>query len=118
MQCTKISPEFQCQGQRSKSPGTKTRLALPTPMGAYEWYALAANNVQQQRTGPFRGCQGVFSGACVCNIGARGCDPAPVLRRWENQRMLSSCCESPTYSRFSVGNYVARMNLFGNFVGQ
>jgi len=38
------------------------RLALPTPPGAYEWYALAVNSVQQQRTGPFRGCQRVFSG--------------------------------------------------------
>jgi len=27
-----------------------------------EWYALVTNTVLQQRTGPFRGCQGVFSG--------------------------------------------------------
>jgi len=39
------------------------RLALRTPPGAYEWYAIAANSVRH--TGPFRGCQGVFSGACV-----------------------------------------------------
>jgi len=47
------------------SPGTKKRLALPTPQGAYECYALAANSVVQQRTGPFRGCHAVFSAACV-----------------------------------------------------
>jgi len=36
------------------------RLALPTPPGAYEWYALAASSMQQQQMGPFHGCQGVF----------------------------------------------------------
>jgi len=56
--------------------GQQTRLALPTPAGAYEWYALAAKSVQQQRRGPFRGCHGVL-GSCV-------------VRQWENQRMLSS----------------------------
>jgi len=64
------------KGARSRSPGTKkTRLALPTPPpGAYEWYALAANSVQQH------------SGQAH-SMAARG-----VLRRWrwENQRMLSS----------------------------
>ena len=53
--CAKISPEFECQVQRSKVKVTrdkKGRLALPTPPGAYEWYALAVSSVQQQ-TGPF-----------------------------------------------------------------
>jgi len=35
------------------------RLAMPTPPGVYECYALAANSMQQQQTAPFRGCQGV-----------------------------------------------------------
>ena len=35
--------------------GQKMRLALPA---AYKWYALAANNVTQQQTGPFCRCRG------------------------------------------------------------
>jgi len=62
------SDEFECQGQRSRSPGTKTRCALPSPPAPYEWYALAANNVRQQRTGPFRRCRGMISGACVWSM--------------------------------------------------
>jgi len=53
--------------------GQKMCLALPTPLHAYKWYALAANHVQQQRTGPFRGCHGVFFEAWLCSIGAWGC---------------------------------------------
>jgi len=52
------SDEFECQGQRSKikvTAGTKNALCTPA---ACEWYALAANNVTQQRTGPFRRCRG------------------------------------------------------------
>ena len=81
MHYTKISPEFECQGQRSKVKVTRDKkmpLALLTPPGAYEWYALAANNVQQHRRAHFVAVRSVF-----------GCRP-PVLRRWENQRMLSS----------------------------
>jgi len=102
--CTKILVEFEFGDQRLKVKVTRDKNAFSvadTP-GAYEWYALAANSLQQQRTGLFRGCQGVFSGACVrCVFGESSlalvskyvmqlCRP-PVLRRWENQRMLSSC---------------------------
>jgi len=59
------SDEFECQGQRSRSPGTKMRSALPSPPTATEWNALAANNVINQQTGPFRRCQGVISAFCV-----------------------------------------------------
>jgi len=82
--------------------GQKNALsAAANPPSAYEWYAIAANSVQQERTGPFRGCQGVFSGACVRCMSAESslalvskqlmqlCRPL-VLRRWENHRMLSS----------------------------
>jgi len=67
------SDDFECQCQKSKVKVTrdkKTHLALTSPLVAYEWYALAANNVRQQRTAPFRPCQGVISGACVrCMFG-------------------------------------------------
>jgi len=44
VQCTKILSDFEfgVKGQTSRSPWTKTRLALPTPPGAYEWYAQTA----------------------------------------------------------------------------
>jgi len=38
------------KGQKSRSLGTKNALSVAnTHPGAYEWYALAASNVQQQR---------------------------------------------------------------------
>jgi len=37
--------EFECEGQRSRSPVTKTRLALQSPLAAYKWYVLAANGL-------------------------------------------------------------------------
>jgi len=49
---------------RSRSPG-KTRSALPSPPAATEWKTLAVNDVTQQRTAPFRRCQGMISAACV-----------------------------------------------------
>jgi len=52
--------------------GQKTCLALPTPSGAYEWYALAANSMQQQQAGPFYGCQGVFCSCAVRQLYAGG----------------------------------------------
>jgi len=55
-------------GQRSKIKVTRDKKALSaanTHPSAYEWYALAASSVQQQRTGSFRGCRGVTSAACV-----------------------------------------------------
>jgi len=58
------SDEFEGQGQRSRSAGTKNALSAPvTPPAAHEWYALAANNVQQQRTalgGDFGGLHAVY----------------------------------------------------------
>jgi len=50
--------EFECQGQRSRSPVTKTTCALPSPPAATEWNALAANDVTHQQKGPFRRCRG------------------------------------------------------------
>jgi len=60
------SDEFEYQGQRSRSTGTKTHCALPSPPAATEWNALPGNNVMQQQTGPFRRCRGrLISAACV-----------------------------------------------------
>jgi len=59
------SDEFECQGQMSRSPGTKTCCALPSPPAATEWNAFATNNVRQQQTVPLRRYQGVISARCV-----------------------------------------------------
>jgi len=64
--CTKISPKFEIGGLKVKVTwDRKTCLALPTSPGCIRMYAFSANSVQRQRTGPFCGYQGVFSGACV-----------------------------------------------------
>jgi len=55
--------EFECQGQGHQ--GQKMSCALMSPPAAYEWYALAATIVKQQRTWPFHRCRGVISGACM-----------------------------------------------------
>ena len=64
------SDEFECQGQRSRSPGTKMRCALPSPPAATEWNALAANNVKQQQTGHSVAAGGWFrQPACgLCSV--------------------------------------------------
>ena len=62
------SDEFECQIQRSRSPGTKTRYALPSPPAATEWNALTENSVTHQQTGPFRRCRAVISAACVRSV--------------------------------------------------
>jgi len=43
----------------------KPRCALPSPLAATEWNALAANNVMQQQKGPFRHCGDVILWACM-----------------------------------------------------
>ena len=53
------------KGQRSRSSGTKTCCALPSPAAATEWNAFATNNVRQQQTVPLRRYQGVISARCV-----------------------------------------------------
>ena len=55
------------KSQRSRSPWTKTLYALSSPPAAMEWNALAANNIMQQQTGPFRRCQGSFRRP-VCSL--------------------------------------------------
>jgi len=57
--------EFEGQGQRSRSPGTKRARHSRQPPAATKWNALAADDVTQQRTAPFRRCRGVISAACV-----------------------------------------------------
>ena len=61
------SDVFEYQGQRSKVKLTRDKNALSaadTPVRSNGMRSLK-NSVQQQRTGLFPGCQGVFSGACV-----------------------------------------------------
>jgi len=55
VQKSRPSLNVKVKGQGHPGP----RLAMPTPPGVYECYALAANSMQQQQTAPFRGCQGV-----------------------------------------------------------
>jgi len=56
------SDEFECQGQRSRWPRTKTHCPVPSPppLAVTESNALTANNVMQQQTGPFRRRRGWF----------------------------------------------------------
>jgi len=78
VQCTKISPEFECQGQRSKVKAAEDK--KNEKVRHFVW---------ESSSGARFSC-GSFSGAV---LGA-------LLRRWENQRMLSSsylcsCCYVP-----------------------
>jgi len=69
--------------------GQKNALSAADTPGAYEWYALAANSVQQQqRMGPFRGCQGCFLGL-VCATSVLG---DAVLRQFYAGGKISACC--------------------------
>jgi len=52
------SLNIKVKGQRPRSPGTKTRCPLPSPTATTEWNALAANDVTQRQTAPFRRCRG------------------------------------------------------------
>ena len=70
MHCTKISPEFKCQGQRSRSPGTKNALSAASPLGAYDWYALAADSSSGwAHFMAARGCCAVVSSVCSMLVG-------------------------------------------------
>ena len=53
------SLKVKVKGQGHK--GQKMRIALLMPLSAYEWYAIAVNSVQQQQTGPLRGCHGCYA---------------------------------------------------------
>jgi len=53
------SSNVKVKGQGHK--GQKMRIALLMPLSAYEWYAIAVNSVQQQQTGPLRGCHGCYA---------------------------------------------------------
>jgi len=79
VQCTKISPEFECQGQKSGSPGTKKALSAADAPGCARMVWARCKQRAAAADGPISWLIG----------GVFGCRP-PVLRRWENQRMLSS----------------------------
>jgi len=70
VQKSRLSSNVKVQGWGNQ--GQKMRIALPTPPGAYEWYVLTANSMQQQRTGPFYGCQGVLRSCVVRQFYAGG----------------------------------------------
>jgi len=67
--CTKISSKFECQGQRSRSSGTKKRKSAAFCLRFVLWGVVLVRHFFPEP----------FSGA--------------LLRRWENQRMLSSSCK-------------------------
>jgi len=54
------SEAFEYQGQRSRSPGTKTRCTFRSPPPATEWNAHAAADVTHQQTVLFHRCRGVI----------------------------------------------------------
>jgi len=66
--------EFECQGQRSRSPGTKNVLCTQnTPAMCMEWNALVADNVAQAAGAMIQLLlRAVFAGICVqCLAGYR-----------------------------------------------
>ena len=70
--------EFECQHQRSRSLWTKTALSAADIPG---WVGMVGDRCkqrEQQRIGPFRGCQGVF---CSC-----------VIRHFYAGGKISACC--------------------------
>ena len=74
--CSKVKVKGQSHQRQ------KTRLALLTPPAAYEWYALAENSMQQQRTTPYGPCRGMTLGACVPFIFGSSdidCIPNPTI---------------------------------------
>ena len=77
MHCTKISPEFECHGQRSKVKVTRDKkqrkTAESSPLTMHS-RACAVGRTQQAAT----------DDTIAWPPGGDG------LRRWENQRMLSS----------------------------
>jgi len=75
LHCTKISPEFECEGQRSRSPGQKMK-SLPFCAGVVLCAAVLVRHFVRQ---------------WPSWLGRPS-----VLRRWENQRMLSSCFDTVT----------------------
>ena len=81
MHCTKISPEFECQGQRSRSPETKNALsATDNPRVCTDGMRLLQTDADAAAAdGPILWLPG---GVFRCHL--------PVLRQWENQRMLST----------------------------
>jgi len=54
------------KGQRHQ--GQKTRCPVPSLPPTTEWNALAANNVTQRQTAPFRRCRGVITLALVIRL--------------------------------------------------
>ena len=85
MQCTKISPEFDSQGQRSKVKVSrdKRKTAESSPLTVHS-RACAVGRTQQAAT----------DDTIAWPPGGDG------LRRWENQRMLSSCHLKPFYTQY------------------
>ena len=58
-----VSDQFECEGQKSKVKVTREKQRAMNSRhspAVCEWYALAANNVKQQYTGPFHRCRGRF----------------------------------------------------------
>ena len=98
MHCTKISHDFECQGQRSKLKvirDKKRKTAESSPLTMHsKACASCAERCTQQQTIPLhaaRGLQGDGSTRRRRLVGAvLGGLRLTVVRWWENQRMLSS----------------------------
>ena len=54
------SDEFECHGQRSRSPGTKTRLALPSPLGSVRMVCAHCKHRAAVADGTTAWLRGVF----------------------------------------------------------
>ena len=87
MHCTKISPEFECQGQRSKVKVTRNKrtTAESSPLTMHS-KACAVRCVDDTIAGDRVTAVHADGGLWERSSGALR---PPVLRRWENQRVLS-----------------------------
>jgi len=108
--CTKISPEFECQGQRSRLPGTKknktaesSTLTMHSTWRRVRCRPYAARSRDDSIVWPlgvtgWRQC--TLTAACV-----RFCRERSLRSRqcqWENERMLSSFRQACLYLQFLV----------------
>jgi len=97
VQCTKISLDFVCQNQRSRSPGTKKlKTAESFPLRVHSKacaaapYAARSSRLYHRVTAGGDRMTAVHADGGLRERSSGALRPPPVLRRWENQRILSS----------------------------
>ena len=112
MHFTKISPEFECQGQRSRSPGTeakKTAESSPLTMHSRAFTVRRRSQVvrsKQQQTMPLRGRPGVTSYA-----GWKISTCCVVLQYYLS--FVSQCCQ--LHCCWKLQCYCSALQLAGNY---